>query len=102
MRIVKPSRVRAYGQEHADVAGPLLVWLEIARRARWRSIADVRRTYPHADAAIVASGRVVTIFNVGGNRYRLIVSIKYQWGMVYILRFLTHAQYSRNAWKDQL
>lgn len=58
--------------------------------------------YRHADAATVASGNAVTVFNVKGNKYRLIVSIKYQWAMVYVLRFLTHAQYSTNRWKGEL
>lgn len=56
-------------------------------------------TFPHADAATVRSGNTVTIFNIGGNDYRLIVSIKYKWGVVYVRDFLTHAEYSKDAWK---
>ncbi len=61
----------------------------------------MRMTFPHADAAVVRSGNTVTIFNIGGNEFRLIVSIKYKWGVIYIRDFLTHAQYSRNAWKKK-
>jgi mRNA interferase HigB len=50
----------------------------------------------------VKSGHVVTIFNIRGNRYRLIVAIKYEWSMVYVLRFLTHAEYDKDQWKEQL
>jgi mRNA interferase HigB len=102
MRIVKPSRVREYAKNHADVAASLLAWLRVAGRAKWQSIRDVRQTYPHADAVKAASGRIVTVFNFGGNKYRLIASIKHQWSMVYVLRFLTHAEYDKDKWKDQL
>ena len=70
--------------------------------AEWQSIQELRCQYPHADAVRVASGRTVTVFNVRGNRYRLIVAIHYQWAMVYVLRFLTHAQYDKGQWKGEL
>ena len=102
MRIVKPRTVRDFALLHRDSADQLLAWLRIAGTADWVSFADVRRTYPHADGVRVASGNVVTVFNIKGNKYRLIVSIKYQWRMIYVLRFLTHAEYSKEKWKDEL
>ena len=102
MRIVKPKTLREYGQQYPDAADWLADWVEIVESAEWRSIMDVRSAHPHADAATVKSGNQVTVFNVRGNRYRLIVSIQYQWGMVYVLRFLTHSQYSGGRWKEQL
>ena len=102
MRIVKPSRVREYATAHADAAASLLAWLRVTERAKWQSIRDVRKSYPHADAVEVASRRIVTVFNFGGNKYRMIASIKYQWSMVYVLRFMTHAEYDKQKWKAQL
>ncbi|MGB7158860.1 MAG: type II toxin-antitoxin system HigB family toxin [Tepidisphaeraceae bacterium] len=102
MRVVKPSRVRAYCRAYPDAASALLAWLKQARAARWRSIRDVRATYPHADAVRVESGREVTVFNIRGGNYRLIVAIKYRWGMLYVLRFLTHREYDRDRWKEEL
>jgi len=102
MRVVKPSRIRQYCLEYPDAEKPLLAWLAQARRADWQDLAEVRRTYPHADAVRVHSGQQVTVFNIRGGHYRLIVSIKYRWSMVYVLRFLTHAEYDRNRWKDEL
>ena len=87
MRIVKPRMLREYGQQYPDAAAWLADWRDVVESADWRSIMDVRFVYPRADAATVKSGNQVTVFNVRGNRYRLIVSIKYQWGMVYVLRF---------------
>ena len=79
-----------------------MAWLKAARGANWRSLQDVRRTYGNADGVRVASGNTVTVFNVGGGKYRLIVAINYRWGMVYVLRFMTHAEYDKDQWKAQL
>jgi mRNA interferase HigB len=87
---------------YPDAREPLQDWYDIAKRARWRSIAEVRRLFPHADAATVKSGGIVTIFNVRGNRYRLIVAIHYNRQQVFMLRFLTHAEYNKNRWIEQL
>jgi mRNA interferase HigB len=62
---------------------------------------DVRKTYPHADAVIVGSGRVVTIFNICGNRFRLVVAVHYNTQRVYIREMLTHAEYDRQSWKGR-
>ena len=102
MWMVKPRTLREYGQQYPDAAAWLGGWAEIIESADWNSIMDVRGVYSHADAVTVTSGHQVTVFNVRGNRYRLIVAIKYQWQMVYVLRFLTHSQYSDGRWKEQL
>ncbi len=74
----------------------------VGRIARWRNIQEVRRVYPHADPVTVASGNTVTVFNVCGNKYRLIVAIHYNRQRVYVLRLLSHAEYSKNLWKKSL
>ena len=55
---------------------------------------DVRKTYPHADAV-----GEFTVFNIGGNKYRLATSINYRTGKVYIHCVLTHEEYSKEDWK---
>lgn len=64
--------------------------------------ADVRRTYPSADKVKVASGNTVTVFNIGGNKIRLVTAIHYNTQTVYILRVLTHQEYDKEGWKRQL
>jgi len=102
MRIVKPARVRESRTAYPDADLALAAWLKVARNAQWSSIRDVRSAYPHADAVSVRSGRTVTVFNVSGNKYRLILAIHYKWSMIYVLRFLTHAEYDKGKWKEQL
>jgi mRNA interferase HigB len=102
VRIIHGGTVKAWAEQHADAAESLAAWLANASQAAWRKLAEVRRVYPHADPVVVASGRTVVVFNVRGNRYRLVTAIHYNRQIIYTLRFMTHAEYSRNRWKDTL
>jgi mRNA interferase HigB len=102
MRIISRMRLREYAQKHGDAAEWLAKWEHAVSEATWRNIQDVRRVFPHADGVTVESERVVTIFNVCGNKYRLITAIHYNTQMVYVLRFLTHAEYSKGHWQSTL
>jgi mRNA interferase HigB len=102
MRIITRKRLREFAQRYPGAAEPLQKWHDLVREAEWQSLQDVRRVYPHADAVTVASGNTVTVFNIGGNKYRLIAAIHYNTQRVYVLRLLTHADYSKDFWKDDL
>ncbi len=101
MRVIKRKTLAEYWRRQPQAEKPLRQWLTAVKEANWQSIQEVRRTFPHADSTVVASGNTVTIFNIGGNDFRLIVSIKYKWGIVYIRDFLTHGEYSKDAWKKR-
>ena len=102
MRVIKQSHLRRLAVRHSTSLPAVEKWLLIARHARWRHLADVRRIFPHADAVEVASGNTVTVFNLGGNAFRLITAIHYRTQNIFILRLLTHADYSKNTWKQEL
>ena len=70
-------------------------WYTVAKRARWQSLVEIRRDFPHADAA-----DLFTVFNIGGNKYRLVTVIKYRWQVIYVRRVLTHSEYSKEKWKS--
>jgi mRNA interferase HigB len=74
--------------------GPISSWYAVAKNASWKSLTEVRRTYPHADFV-----DPYTVFNIKGNAYRLIVKIEYRWQMIFVKHLLTHAEYSRGGWK---
>jgi mRNA interferase HigB len=94
--------VSGWGKKFPDAAESLTAWLRNARSATWESIADVRKNYPHADPVEVQSGKIVTVFNIRGNRYRLVTAIHYNHQVIYTLRFMTHAEYSKDRWKVSL
>jgi mRNA interferase HigB len=102
MRLITRRRLLDFAAAYPDAAEALRAWSTVARQMTWRNLAEVRRQYPHADEVRVASGRPVTIFNIRGNRYRLIVAIHYNRGAIYLLRFLTHREYDKDAWKKTL
>ena len=102
MRVITRKRLKAFSKKHDDSAEPLEKWYRLVKRAQWQRLQEVRRVYPHADPASVASGNTVTVFSIGGNKFRLIAAIHYNRERVYVLRILTHAEYSKDAWKETL
>jgi len=102
MHVISGKRLREFGQRHPDAVEALEKWHRFFREARWQSIQDVRGVYPHADAVMVASGNTVTVFNICGNKYRLVAAIHYDRQRIYVLKILTHAEYSKGLWKKNL
>jgi mRNA interferase HigB len=102
MRIIKPSTLVQWAKRHSAAAPALLHWFEITRKATWKTLADVRRDFPHADLVRVESLKPVLVFNIAGNKFRLICAAHFNKGRVYLLDFLTHADYSKDAWKRRL
>lgn len=102
MRIIKPTRIREFAGRHPAAASSLERWLEAAEAAHWRNLVDVRRVFSSADEVKVSSGRTVVVFNIAGNKFRLITAIHYNLGKVFVLMFLTHAEYGKDRWKDVL
>ncbi len=100
MRVISRRILREFWARHPDAEGPLRQWFAVASAAEWVSLADVRTTYRHADAVVTASGERLTVFNVGGNKYRLVVRIRYDYRLVNVRRILTHAEYDRGRWKE--
>jgi mRNA interferase HigB len=99
MRLIKPLTVRRYGARHKDAEDWLKNWMIVVKAAKWRSLEDVRRTYPRTTTAVGDSKSVVTIFKVKGNNYRLMVAIHYNTQRIYVRDFMTHEEYNSQAWK---
>jgi mRNA interferase HigB len=72
----------------------LLHWHSITKRAAWKHPADVRADFPRADTV-----DAFPVFNISGNKHRLIPAIKYRWQIVYIRHILTHAEYDQGKWR---
>lgn len=102
MRIIKEPFLMDAARNYPKAAAYLDTWRKVVKASIWRGLADMRRTYPSADAVRVRSGRQVLVFNVCGNAYRLLVAAHFNRQIVYTLRFLTHADYSKDTWKTEL
>jgi mRNA interferase HigB len=94
MRVIALRTIKRFigsRPEHTDAREPMLAWYRQMLRADWASPADVKREL--RSASILKDGRVV--FNIAGNKYRIVVRINYPYRVVY-LRFVgTHAEYDR-------
>ena len=94
MRIIALSTLKAFWEHHpdrSDVIEPILAWYRHVLKADWATPADVKKDF--RNASILKGSRVV--FNIAGNKYRLVVWINYPYRVVYIRFIGTHAQYDR-------
>jgi mRNA interferase HigB len=93
MRIISRKTLRQFWErrQYADSEHPLRAWFREASRADWKNPGEVKTAY--RSASIVGKDRVV--FNVAGNKYRLVVRINYAYRVVYVRFVGTHRQYDR-------
>lgn len=91
MRVFSRSTLETFWRSHKDAEEPLRAWFQEVDKAAWRGPADVRNRYRSAD--FLPGDRVV--FNIKGNKYRLIVAVKYDFKCVYIRFIGTHAEYDK-------
>lgn len=93
MRVIARRSLQTFWDRpgRRDARGPLHSWYEEALKATWRSPQDVKDQY--ANASICGNNRVV--FNVGGNKYRLVVEMQYRAGIAWVKFVGTHAEYDR-------
>ncbi len=93
MRVIARRTIRDFWEAsgRGDAERPLRTWFAEARRAVWRTPADIKAAY--RSASFVGSDRVV--FNIAGNKYRLVVAVKFSAQVVFIRFIGTHAEYDR-------
>lgn len=91
MKVVGSQPLEDFSAGHPDARGRLSAWYQEAERATWGKWADVKARYPTASS--LSDNRVV--FNIGGNRFRLLVRIAYDLQIVVILKVGTHADYDK-------
>ena len=92
MRVIAKRTLREFWEsapQYAEAQGPLEAWYAEARKATWRTPPDLKAQFRHA--SILKNNRVV--FNIGGNKYRLVVAVDYQRQVLFIRFIGTHSQY---------
>jgi mRNA interferase HigB len=95
MHVISKKKLREFWEEHLRAQSPLEAWYQVARHAEWETFVDVRATFHAADQV----GRF-TVFDIGGNKYRLIAVIHFDRGKLYVRHVLTHTEYDEGKWKD--
>ncbi len=94
MHIITRKRLLEFSKKHPDCASALESWYRIVKRTDFNSFVELRQAFPNADQV----GKL-TVFNIGGNKARLIAAIHYNTNRVYIRHILTHKEYDRGTWR---
>jgi mRNA interferase HigB len=100
MRVISLKPLRTFWEQHPDAERALRQWYKVVGRAVWTSLQDAQCDYPHADGVRTRRAETLTVFNICGNKYRLIARIRYDHGLVNVRAVLTHEDYSDGKWKD--
>ncbi|MEH2442290.1 type II toxin-antitoxin system HigB family toxin [Nostoc sp.] len=95
MHIISRKKLREFCQKYADSCDALNNWYKAANKSAWNNLAQVQAVYPEAEAV----GNF-TVFNIKGNKYRLIVDLVYSDQIIYLKYILTHAEYDKDKWKN--
>ncbi len=96
LRVISKRRLREFWEKHPEAKDPLLHWYRVAKKAAWKTLADVRMDFRHADPV-----GACTVFNIKGNHYRLIAGVRYEMQRVFVLKVMTHKQYDTEDWKNE-
>ncbi len=95
MHVITRKRLNDFAKKHPDTLSALAHWYRLMKRGQLPLVLASARTFPSADLV----GKL-TVFNIGGNKVRLIAALHYNRRKVYIRAVLTHAEYDTGAWKE--
>lgn len=94
MHVITRKALRALADEHPDARMPLDAWYKLMKLGQFKSFSDLRRTFGSVDKV----GNLC-VFDIGGNKYRLIAAVHFNRGKVFIRGAMTHAEYDQQRWK---
>jgi mRNA interferase HigB len=105
MRVIAKRMLREFWEKVPATRSALENWHKRAEKAHWKRPQDVKATFGRADPMML-NGRNVIVFDILGNRYRLITTVAYaadsKTGIVFTREILTHAEYDLNLWKRRI
>ncbi len=96
MRIISATRLKKASEKYVDAQSGIRAWKKLVKAQDWNSFTDVKAS------GIFAPDQVknFVVFDIGGNKYRLITCINYKMKAIYIREFLTHEEYDTDKWKN--
>jgi mRNA interferase HigB len=96
------SILRQWSIEFPRAKERLEAWLAVVKKAIRRHPPDMLKSFPKADPVKVKSGKIAYVYNILGNEYRLVCAVHFDRSKVFLLRFMTHAEYEKGDWKNEL
>ena len=98
MHVISQEALRDFAKQHADADAPLKAWFKVIKAGRFGNCVELKRTFGSMDF-VPTGGREFYVFNVGGNKYRLIAAIHFNVQKLFIRYVLTHAEYDKGDWR---
>ncbi len=98
MHVISQKALWKFAKEHADAATSLRAWFKLARHGRFNNLAELKRTFAGVDVVPV-KGHDLYVFNIGGNKYRLVTAIHFNAARLFVRHILTHSEYDTDRWK---
>lgn len=95
MHVITRVRLKEFWEKHPNAETSLRLWYKLTSLAQWQNFVELRLVFPSADQV-----ENLTVFNIGGNKYRLITLVDYEYQKVFIRHVLTHAEYDKQNWKN--
>lgn len=92
MQVIARRTLRLFWERHPQAEGPIRVWFALVSRSRWRTPSDVKRQF---GTSVDFIGDNRAIFDLGGNKYRLVAHVSYRFGRVLVKFIGTHKEYDR-------
>lgn len=96
MHVISSKPLHDFWTRHPKAETLLRAWLYEVEHSQWETFADLRGSYPSADQV----GKY-TVFNIGGNKYRLVVVVHFARGKIYVRHVMTHKEYDRGRWNTE-
>ncbi|MDE0484217.1 MAG: type II toxin-antitoxin system HigB family toxin [Candidatus Poribacteria bacterium] len=94
MHVISKKTLREFWEKYPDSQSPLRRWFKLMNRNSFGSFIELRAVFPSVDLV-----DHLIVFNISGNKYRLIASIHFNRGKVYVRHVLTHEEYDKEGWK---
>jgi mRNA interferase HigB len=95
MHVISRKRLNDFVAQHREAESSLVHWYSLMKRSVFSNFVELRAVFPSADQV----GKL-TVFNIGGNKVRLIAAIHYNRRKVYVRSVLTHAEYDEQSWRE--
>ena len=91
--------MESFWQSHHQARKPFEKWIQVVKHAKWNNWSQLKSTFGTADL-VPAGNKKFVVFNVGGNKYRIVTIVNFIGEIVIVDAALTHKQYDKGKWKD--
>ena len=98
MHVISQKAVRDFASTYPEADAPLPAWHKTAKTGTYRNLVELRRTFASVDYVPVGK-KEFYVFNIGGNKYRLVASIHFNRQRLFVRFIMTHREYDRGDWK---